>query len=93
MGLSAIYAGEDLRADGTSQATIKVEVWNGSGAFVDGVPVTLSASLGTLTDSTLTTTNGVATTTFTAGSTAGSAGINATLENASASVIIPLTSF
>ncbi len=93
LGLSAVYNGVSLPADGTSQATIMVEVWDSTGTYIDGVTVNLTASLGKLTSSSLTTSNGVATTTFTAGSVAGTAAVNATMENASTSVKIVLGTF
>ena len=108
MGLSAVYGGSSLPADGSSQATILAEVWDSAGKYVDGVTVTLSASRGTLSSSdstsstssgsaasslTLTTSNGVATAYFTAGQAAGAAYINATAENARATVKIVLATF
>lgn len=108
MGLSAVYGGSSLPADGSSQATILVEVWDSGGMYVDGVTVTLSASRGTLASTaattgttsssaasslTMTTSNGVATAYFTAGSTAGAAYINATADNARATVKIVLATF
>ncbi len=93
VGISAIYGGTSLPADGASQATIKVEVWNTSNLFVDNIPVTLTATLGTLADSSLTTTNGVAVTTFTAGLVAGNATVVATVENTSAVATIILDGF
>lgn len=108
MGLSAVYGGSSLPADGSSQATILAEVWDNTGRYVDGVTVTLSASRGTLASTasssstssgsaasslTLTTSNGVATAYFTAGKTAGAAYVNATAENARSTVKIVLATF
>lgn len=93
MGLSAIYSGSALPADGSSQATIMVEVWDQAGTYVDGATVNLTVSRGTLGATTLTTVNGVATTTFTAGAVPGNAYVNATVENAAASVTIVLARF
>lgn len=108
MGLSAAYGGSALPADGSSQATILVEVWDSAGKYVDGVTVTLSASRGTLATTaattgttsgtsassiTLTTSKGTASAYFTAGKTAGAAYINATAENARATVKIVLATF
>lgn len=93
VGISAIYGGTSLPADGASQATIKVEVWNTSNLFVDNIPVTLTVTLGTLESSSLTTTNGVAVTTFTAGQVAGNATVVATVENTSAVATIILDGF
>lgn len=80
VGISAIYPGTSLPADGSSQAIIRVEVWNTSGQFVDNVPVTLAATLGSLGSSSLTTVNGIASTTFTS-SVAGNATVTAMVEN------------
>lgn len=93
LGLSAIYSGKSLPADGASQATIMVEVWDQAGSYVDGATVNLTVSRGTLGAATLTTVNGVATTTFTAGTVAGAAYVNAVVENAAASVKIVLATF
>ncbi len=93
VGISALYGGTSLPADGASQATIKVEVWNISNQFVDNIPVTLTVTLGTLANSSLTTTNGVAVTTFTAGQVAGNATVVATVENISAIATIILDGF
>ena len=93
IGISAIYGGSSMRADGSSQATIRVEVWGSTGQFIDNVPVTLTATLGTLASYSLTTSNGVAVTTFTAGTKAGVAYVTATVENVSVSATIILSSF
>lgn len=87
VGITAIHPGSFLAADGTSQAIIRVEVWNTSGQFVDGVSVTLAATLGDLESSSLTTSNGVAATTFTS-SVPGKATITAMVENVLASAEI-----
>lgn len=93
IGISALYGGSSLKSDGSSQATIRVEVWGSTGEFMDGIPVTLTATLGTLASSSLTTSNGAATTTYTAGSSAGIASVTATVENISASATIVLSRF
>ena len=93
LGLSAVYKGVSLPANGTSKATILVEVWDGTGTYIHGASVDLSASLGTLASTTLTTSNGVASTTFTAGSIAGTAVVNAVMENATTSVKIILGTY
>ena len=93
VGISAVYGDSSLLADGSSQATIKVEVWGETGEFIDAVPVTLTATLGTLASSSLTTSNGVAVTTFTTGTKAGVASVTATVENVSVSATIVLSSF
>ena len=97
-GVSLYYLGlttsrGSLPADGASQATILVEVWDSSGTYVDGATVHMTVSRGTLAASTLTTVNGVVTTTFTAGTAPGAAYVDATVENASASVKIILATY
>ena len=93
VAISAIYGDSSLLANGSSQATIKVEVWGSTGEFIDSEPVTLTATLGTLASSSLTTSNGAAVTTFTAGTTAGVASVTATVENVSVSATIVLSRF
>ena len=97
IGISAIHGGSSLRADGSSQATIRVEVWESTGQFINNVPVTLTATLGTLASSssttTPTTTDGVYVDIFTAGNTAGVASVTATVENISVSATIVLSRF
>ena len=93
IAVSAIYGSGSLLADGSSQATIKTEVWGSTGEFINGATVTLTATLGTLTSSSLTTSNGTAVTTFTAGTTAGVASVTATVENTSATATIILSRF
>lgn len=87
IGISAIYTGTSLSADGSSQAIIRVEVWNTAGQFVDNVSVTLAATIGSLASSSLTTANGIASTTFTS-SVAGNATVTAMVENVFASAEI-----
>lgn len=94
MGISAIYGDTSLPADGSSQATIKVEVWDDStGQFMDSISVTLTATLGTLGSASLTTSNGVAVTTYTAGTVVGNGSVTATVENISATATIILAKF
>ncbi len=94
VGISAIYGATSLPADGSSEAAIKVEVWHTSGnRFVNDVPVTLTATLGSLASSSLTTTNGVAVTTFTAGTVSGNATVTATVENITVTATIILDGF
>lgn len=93
VGIAAIYGESSLPADSSSQATIRVDVWNQAGQYMDGVPVTLTSSLGTLGAASLTTSNGSATTTFTAGSNPGKAYVIATVENVSATATIVLATF
>ncbi len=93
IGVSALYGGGGLRNDGTSQATIRVEVFTSSAQPVDGAAVTLTTTLGTLGSSSLTTAAGSAVTTLTSSTTTGLASIVATVENASATTAVPIVSF
>ena len=88
--IKALYGSGGLEANGSSQATIRVEVFTADGLMVDGATVTLTTTLGTLGASTLTTINGVATTTLTAGTTTGLAYVVATVENISATTAVPI---
>lgn len=92
IGVSALYGGGGLKNDGTSQATIRVEVFTNTQP-VDGATVTLTATLGTLGSNSLTTVNGAATTTLTSSTTTGLASIVATVENVSATTVVPIVSF
>jgi hypothetical protein len=92
VGISALYGNGGLRNDGSSQATIRVEVFTNSQP-VDGAAVTLTTTLGTLGSNSLTTTNGAATTTLTSSTTTGLASIVATVENVSATTVVPIVSF
>jgi len=91
VGVTAQYGGVGVLSGGT--ATIRVEVVTAAGVPVNGAVAVLSSTLGTLTATSLTTVNGVITTLFTAGSTAGTAYITATVENATATTIVPILSF
>ena len=92
VGLTAHYGGGGIiKSEGT--ATIRVEVVTAAGVPVNGAVAVLSSTLGTLTLTSLTTVNGVITTFFTAGTTAGTAYITATVENATATTIVPILSF
>ena len=93
VSIAGLFGGVGIIADSTSQATIRVEVFNGGGQGVDAATVTLTTTLGTLGAASLTTTNGVAVTTLTSGSVAGNAVIVATVENASAFTIVPIIAF
>jgi len=92
IGVSALYGNGGLRNDGSSQATIRVEVFTNSQP-VDGATVTLTTTLGTLGSNSLTTANGAVTTTLTSSTTTGSAYIVATVENVSATTVVPIVSF
>lgn len=90
VGISALFGQAGLKADGTSQATIRVEVFTADRLMVDGATVTLTTTLGTLGATSLTTSNGVAITTLTSGTTPGTAFIVATVENVSATTAVPI---
>jgi hypothetical protein len=92
IGISALYGNGGLKNDGASQATIRVEVYNGSQP-VDGATVTVTTTLGTLASNSLTTANGAVTTTLTSSTTTGLAAIVATVENVSATTVVPIVSF
>jgi len=90
ISIKALYGSGGLEANGSSQATIRVEVFTADGLMVNGATITLTTTLGTLSSSSLTTVNGVATTTLTAGTTTGLAYVVATVENISATTAIPI---
>lgn len=92
IGLKALYGSGGLRANGASQATIRVEVFDTSGQGVTAT-VTLTTTLGTLGSSSLTTASGFAVTTLTAGTTTGTAFIVATVDNVSATAAVPIVTF
>ncbi|MFQ5450799.1 MAG: invasin domain 3-containing protein [Nitrospinaceae bacterium] len=93
VGVSAVFGNAGLAADGSSQATIRVEVFTSSGQPVDGATVTLTTSLGTLGSTSLTTANGAAATTLTSGKTTGLAFVVATVDNVSATTAVPIVTF
>lgn len=93
VGVAALYGGGGLRADGASQATVRVEVFTDSGQPVTGATVTLTTTLGTLGSSSLTTAAGAAATTLTSGTRTGLASIVATVENVSATTAVPIVTF
>ena len=88
IGMKALSGNSGLPTDGTSQATIRVEVFNTAGQLVNGATITLTTTLGTLGDTTLTTANGVGITTLTSGTQPGTAYVVATTENVSATVAV-----
>jgi hypothetical protein len=89
IGLKAIHGNFGLPADGSSQATIRVELFTNAGLLVDGEVVVLTTTLGTLAAATVTTANGVAITTLTSEAAEGTAFIVASVENISATVAVP----
>ncbi len=101
LGIEAVHGSFGLPADGSSQATIRVELFTTSGALVNGIPVRLTTTLGTLTDAAnltavtiggaiqLTTVNGVAFAVLTSEAVEGNAFVVASVENVSATVSVP----
>ena len=88
VGIKALYGNAGLPTDGTSQATLRVEVFTTAGTLVDGAAITLTTTLGTLGETALTTANGVALTTLTSGTSPGTAYVIASVENVSATVAV-----
>jgi hypothetical protein len=70
-----------------------MELITAAGVPVNGAVITLTSTLGTLSAATFTTVNGIATGTLTAGTVAGTAYIVATVENVSATTLVPILSF
>lgn len=92
IGITAQYGGVGIvKASGS--ATIRVEVVTAAGVPVNGATVILTSTLGTLAAATFVTVNGTATTSLTAGAVAGAAYVVATVENASATTMVPILSF
>ena len=90
LGIQGIFGGAGIQNDEASQATIRVEVFNKS-IPTEGATVFLTTTLGTLGAASLTTdASGTATTTLTSGSTTGSAFITATVDNVSATTVVPI---
>ncbi len=89
IGIKAFYGTAGLPADGNSKATIRVEVFDEGGRGVS-TTVTLTTTRGTLGTESLTVTNGVGITTLTSVSTPGTASIVASVENVSATTIVPI---
>lgn len=75
---------------GGGVATIRVEVVNSNNQAVNGATVTLTTTLGTLGSASLTTSSGAATTTLTAGTNAGNAFVVATVDNVTATAVVPI---
>ena len=92
IGVTAQYGGVGI-VKGSGSATIRVEVVTAAGVPVNGATIFLTSTLGTLTGTTGITVNGVLTTTLTAGAVAGAAYVVATVENASATTMVPILSF
>lgn len=92
IGVTAQYGGVGI-VKGSGSATIRVEVVTAAGVPVNGATVFLTSTLGTLNGTTGITVNGVLTTTLAAGAVAGAAYVVATVENASATTMVPILSF
>jgi hypothetical protein len=102
VGLDALHGPQGLPADGSSQATIRVELFTNAGQFVNGEKIILTTTLGTLanansnqtTETTggaieLTTINGFAFASLTSEAVEGNAFVVASIENISATVSVP----
>tara|TARA_B110000438_G_scaffold70812_1_gene71039 strand:- start:113 stop:517 length:405 start_codon:yes stop_codon:yes gene_type:complete len=92
IGVTSHYGGVGI-VQSSGSATIRVEVVTAAGVPVNGATVFLTSTLGTLGAATFITVNGIATTTLTAGAVAGASYIVATVENASATTMVPILSF
>jgi hypothetical protein len=92
IGVTAHYGDVGI-VQSSGSATIRVEVITAAGVPVNGATVFLTSTLGTLGAATFITVNGIAITTLTAGAVAGAAYIVATVENASATTMVPILSF
>ena len=92
IGVTSHYGGVGI-VQSSGSATIRVEVVTAAGVPVNGATVFLTSTLGTLTGTTGITVNGVLTTTLAAGAVAGAAYVVATVENASATTMVPILSF
>ena len=91
LGIQGLFGGAGIINDGTSQATIRVEVFSTQNIPTVGATVFLTTTLGTLTATSLTTdASGTATTTLTSGTTRGTAYVTATVDNVSATTAIPI---
>jgi hypothetical protein len=93
LGIQGLFGGAGIKNDEESQATIRVEVFN-QNIPTEGATVFLTTTLGTLGETSLTTdASGAATTTLTSGTTAGSAFVTATVDNVSATTVVPIIYF
>ena len=97
LAIDAVHGSFGLPADGSSQATIRVELFTNAGQLVNGETVTLTTTLGTLgtvadpttSINSLTTVNGVAFAILTSEAIEGNAFVVASIENISATVSVP----
>ena len=95
VGLKALSGNSGLPADGISQATIRVEVFNTAGQVVDGAEIFMTTTLGTIEqqlddNGDFTTESGVALATLTSGTEPGTAFVVATVENVTATVAVQI---
>ncbi len=93
IGITSQYGGVGIAKGSGGSATIRMEVMTAGSVPVNGATITLTSTLGTLSAATFTTVNGVATGTLTAGTVAGTAYLVATVENVSATTLVPILSF
>ena len=93
IGVTAQYGGVGIGGGTGGSATIRMEVVTSTGVPVNGATVVLTSTLGTLSAATFTTVNGYAIGTLTDGGVAGTAYIVATVENDSATTIVPILTF
>ena len=93
VGITAQYGGIGLVIGGGGTATMRMEVVTAAGVPVNGATVVLTSTLGTLSAATFTTVNGWAIGTLAPGAVAGTAFVVATVENASATTMVPILSF
>ena len=90
LGIQGLFGGAGIKNDEASQATIRVEVFNQS-IPTERATVFLTTTLGTLGETSLTTdASGTATTTLTSGEITGSAFVTATVDNVSATTVVPI---
>ena len=95
MGIQGIFGGAGIKNNGTSTATIRVEVFSSQNTPTVGSTVTLTTTLGTIgtiSGDPVGTTNaaGVVTAVLTSGTTRGVAFVTATVDNVSATTAVPI---
>ena len=93
VGGTAQYGGIRIGGGAGGAATIRMEVVTAAGVPVNGATVVLTSTLGTLSAATFATVNGWAIGTLAPGAVAGTAFVVATVENASATTMVPILSF
>ena len=95
VGIQGIFGGAGIKNNGTSTATIRVEVFSSQNIPTAGSTVTLTTTLGTIgtiSGDPAGTTNaaGVVTAVLTSGTTRGIAFVTATVDNVSATTAVPI---